>query len=134
MDFTSGASGASGASGLVNVNGSNDPCYRYKMHLLATKYIAKNGGTTIIENAEQVARDIYRDLSDLKSCMAKGIGGRVQIEGNTLAVQGRWTQEELQQLLTRYIQAHVLCSKCGNPETVLVKKKRRCQACGHCQQ
>jgi translation initiation factor 2 beta subunit (eIF-2beta)/eIF-5 len=119
---------------LINVNGSVDPYYRYKMHPIKGVPIAKNGGTTVIFNAEQIAHEIYRELADLKSCFAKGTAGRVQIIGTSLHIPGTHDSESLQRILSRYINDNVLCQKCGNPETVTwKKKKRRCQACGKVQ-
>lgn len=117
---------------LINVNGSNDPHYRYKMQPIMTDRIAKNGGTTIISNASAIAHDIYRELPDLKSCFAKGLGSKVDIVENTLHIPGDHDVEILQGILQKYINNKVLCEKCGNPETLPHKKKSyKCQACGH---
>ena len=130
MDFTSRATRTN--EGLINVDGSEDPCYRYKMQSITTSYIAKNGGTTIIDNAKPIAHDIYRELADLRSCFSKGIAGRVQIINETLSIPGRHTETDLQQILAKYISTDVLCETCGSPETPLWKKrKRKCRACGH---
>jgi len=49
MDFTKTETGSGSGSGsgsdLVNINGSTDPCYRYKMHPMQITYVAENGGT-----------------------------------------------------------------------------------------
>jgi len=136
MDFTKTETGSGSGSGsgsdLVNINGSTDPCYRYKMHPMQITYVAENGGSTIIDNAAQIAKEIYRDLSDLKSCFAKGMASRVTVRNDRLLVRGKFDILELDEVLTKYIASNVLCEKCGNPETPIWKKhKRKCQACGH---
>ena len=131
MDFTSENDEVNDMT-LINVNGSNDPHYRYKMQPIRTDRIAKNGGTTIITNAGAIAPDIYRELSDLKSCFAKGLGSKVDVVENTLHIPGDHSAEILQNILQKYINNKVLCEKCGNPETLPHKKKSyKCQACGH---
>lgn len=131
MDFTTSNNQAS-IDAMVNVNGSDDPHYRYKMQLIKVKYIALNGETTIIVNASTVAHDIYRELSDLRSCFAKGIAGRVTIKQDELYIPGHHAVQDLQRTLAKYIAHDVLCNACGNPETLLHRKrKRKCQACGN---
>jgi len=133
MDFSSKSSSSSSLSLslTINLNGSSDPSYRYKMEPLKVTYIAKNGGTTIINNAKQISKDIYRAISDLKSCFAKGTAGSVHIIDDTLSITGDHKVSELQLILMNYIKLNVMCKGCGNPETVLWKKrKRKCQACG----
>lgn len=134
MDFTTSATTAS-TDNMINVNGDQtDTCYRYKMHPLHVSYISESGGTTVIDNGEQVAHEIYRELADLKSVMAKGLSSRVFIKNNQIMIPGNYEAGKLQQILYKYIQSEVLCSKCGNPETQLWKKrKRKCNACGKIQ-
>jgi len=117
---------------LININGSTDPCYRYKMHPIRVSYVAENGGSTIIDNAAQIAREIYRDLSDLKSCFARELGSRVTVRDDQLIIRGTFDSLKVNDVLHKYIADNVLCEKCDNPETPVWKKhKRKCQACGH---
>lgn len=133
MDFTqTDASSHLTNLDLINVNGSTDPCYRYKMHPIQVTYVAENGGSTVIDNAAQIAKEIYREISDLKSCYAKGMASRVTIRDNRLLIRGRFDAIQLNEVLCAYIIDNVLCEKCDNPETPIWKKnKRKCQACGH---
>lgn len=133
MDFTtSSTSATSAANARINVNGSSDSCYRYKMEPLRTTITNAKGGTTIVENAKQVAHDIYRELPDLKSWFAKSLSTRVSVDNGRIIISGRYTEQQLQKSLQIYISKNVLCHKCGNPETPTVKKRtRKCQACGY---
>jgi translation initiation factor 5 len=115
----------------LNVNGSDDPHYRYKMPPIITFCIAKNGGTTIISNTKEIASAIYREPSDLASCFSKALGTKVnRNEDNNLIITGKHACIDLQCILFKYIKQYVLCEKCGSPETVPYRKIRKCQACG----
>lgn len=116
----------------ININGTDDPYYRYKMPKLEITIISKKGGTTQVDNGLQVAESIYRTLPDLTSYYSKSMGARVKVENGMMMIPGIHEQQHLQTLLFKYINANVLCEKCGNPETLPYKKqKRKCQACGH---
>jgi len=114
----------------INVNGSDDPHYRYKMEPIETNTIAKNGGTTIIVNSEYIAKDIYRTVKNLKTCFSKGLGSKVDIIDGQLNIPGNHKVLVLQDILQKYIRINVLCEKCFNPETLPYKKYYKCQACG----
>lgn len=101
---------------LINVDGSTDSFYRYKMPPLKIRYQAKNGGTTIIINADKVAHAIYREIVDLKKCFTKGISASVEVADGTLLLPGQHGQDKLQDILMKYIIREVLCTKCKNPE------------------
>ena len=118
---------------FLNVNGTDDPFYRYKMPALKLEYRAKNGGTTVIANAGKVAQAIYREQTDLKKCFSKGLSTSVDVMDGCLVLPGQYEQAKLQEVLMKYIKRDVLCAKCKNPETVPYKGKgkRRCQACGY---
>lgn len=130
MDMDMGSGYDVSSVQLININGSNDPHYRYKMHPIKTTYIADGGGTTIIDNVAQIAGEIYRDVNDLKGCFAKGAASRVTVKDDKLYISGKYNLVYLQNILTKYIRSSVLCITCGNPETPVWKKKRKCQACG----
>ena len=49
----------------MNVNGSDDSNYQCKKQPITNSYILRDGGITIIDNAKQIAHDIYPELTDL---------------------------------------------------------------------
>jgi translation initiation factor 2 beta subunit (eIF-2beta)/eIF-5 len=53
-------------------------------------------------------------------------------DDNGLAKMTKEVSElEIQRLIYSYIEAEIICKKCGNPETVEDKKGRlKCRACG----
>lgn len=81
MDFTND----------INVDGSEDPYYRYKMPPLKVSSISMNGGTTVIVNAENVAKAIYRTAHDLQKCFSRGLACRVTIKNLELHIPGAHT-------------------------------------------
>ena len=127
MDFNSSANTYDHDS--LNVNGSDDPFYRYKMPALAVTIIELNGGTTVITNIDAVAAAIYRKSADLKAHFQKQLSRNAQIKPTGLHVSGRLTAPVLQAALQKYIQTQVLCDRCGCPETH--GKTKSCSACGH---
>lgn len=131
MDFTNTELSTNTDTRYLNVNGCNDPHYRYKMAPIDIKTISKNGGTTALVNALQITQDIYRELPDLKSCFSKALGCKVTIVNDQLYIAGRHSVNALQDLLHTYIINNVLCPRCKNPETTGKNNKRKCQACGY---
>lgn len=132
MDFCETESSAAADAAQLNVNGSDDPHYRYKMPSLEVTILSKFGGTTSVTNADTVASAIYRELSDLSSCFSKSLGTRAKVQKSdgTIEIPGKHDVQVLQEHLQKYILTNVLCQKCGSPETLSHKKKRKCQACG----
>lgn len=116
----------------LNVNGSDDLHYRYKMPPLKVVVLGKSGGTTCVTNANTVASAIYREITDLSSCFSKSLGTRAKAQKSdgTVEIPGKHDAQILQEYLQKYIMSNVLCDKCGSPETLPYKKKRKCHACG----
>lgn len=118
--------------GLINVNGCDDPYYRYKMEKLYVITNDAKGGTTIIRNCQTVAEAIYRKISDLKTFYSKNLGLNARVKNGELHIPGRFKEEVLQKALQTYIDSDVLCKKCKCPETHREDKGAlRCHACGH---
>lgn len=130
MDFSEAAMNDEQQVDLLNVNGSDDPHYRYKMPPMEVTIVSKFGGTTVITNATTVATAIYRVPSDLSSCFSKSLGTRAKVYNETIEIPGKHEVGVLQEHLQKYIRNNVLCNKCGSPETLPHKKKRKCHACG----
>lgn len=127
MDFATSES----EQPMLNVNGSDDPHYRYKMPPLETTIINCKGGLTLITNIDKVCTSIFRVAVDLKKFYSKSLGLTAQLVDEGLQIPGRFDTTVLQEKLQRYINKVVLCSKCKCPETLPVKKnKLRCAACG----
>jgi translation initiation factor 5 len=125
----------------LNVNRSDDAFYRYKMPKILTKIEGKgNGIKTVIVNMSEIAKAINRKPSYPTKFFGVECGAQTQMDekNDRYIVNGVHEPSKLQELMYNFIQKYVLCSSCGNPETVLsVKNKKsgivgyRCKACGH---
>lgn len=112
---------------MINIDGSSDPHYRYKMPPVKVEHINSKGGMTKMYNANQVCKAIYRSLKDLKAYYSRKLGNQVKIKDNHLIFKGVINDDLLQTLLHEYITKYVLCRKCNSPETI----NNKCQACGY---
>jgi len=114
---------------LINIDGSSDIFYRYKMHqpeLMCT------GNHTIILNAEQLGKELGRPIDVICKFMSKRMGVRInkklQDKKQVLIVSGQHTKASILEVLREYIDKKVLCPQCKNPETDVDLKI--CKACG----
>lgn len=115
---------------MLNIHGKFDPSYRYKMHKLDAK--TKKNNKTYITNLDVVGKDINRDPKEL----IKWFGYTLGISANTkeCSLNGMYSSQKLQEHLQDFINNHVLCGVCGNPETTYETKKgklsKQCASCG----
>lgn len=128
-------------STLINVDGSDDPSYRYKMPRLMSKVEGKgNGVKTVMVNLTEVAAALKRSTAQVTKYFGCEMGAMSKYEPKTekALVNGAFETKVLQEALTGYIEKFVLCPGCGNPETnqeIRGKKKSAtlfldCKACG----
>lgn len=127
---------------MLNINGSTDPSYRYKMPRVVGKVEGRgNGIKTVIVNCREVASSLKRPTEQLTKFIGLQMGASSRIEHDKSIVNGAIDTADLQKLVTVYIEKFVLCPKCGNPETVQKlaasgggKKSTvvvlKCKACG----
>lgn len=122
----------------LNIGGTEDEFFRYKMPELVTKIEGRgNGIKTVITNMADVGLALKRDPAYPTKFFAIELGALSQWEEarNVGIVNGEHSKATLQKLLEDFIRRYVLCPKCKLPETDLkVKAKKieaRCKACGH---
>lgn len=120
----------------INIRGikdnSNDLSYRYKMDKMILK---TESNKTVITNLSKICKDIDRDEKTLLNFFGKsfGCGTNFDSKTNKSTINKEVNLSDLESKLFMYIEKHVLCETCGNPETVIdkVKKKKTCKACGN---
>lgn len=128
-------------SGLINVNGSDDPSYRYKMPRLVGKIEGRgNGIKTVIVNCSDIAQSLHRPAGQVTKFFGCELGAMSKYEEkiDRSLVNGAFETGDLQNILGKYIEKFVLCPSCGNPETdIELKGKKKsatiwltCKACG----
>lgn len=92
------------------------------------------GNKTVVKNFSTIARTIKRDEKHLFKFITKEIATAASIEEGRLVLNGRFTEEQLGQLLQAYLKQFVLCRECGKPDTKFIEhqgvKMLKCEACG----
>lgn len=126
---------------MINVDGSDDPSYRYKMPRLLSKVEGRgNGVKTVLVNCSDIAASLHRSTAQVCKFFGCELGAMTNYEekADKALVNGSFVTKDLQEALTGYIQKFVLCPSCGNPETVQELKGKKksafivlnCKACG----
>jgi len=125
----------------VNMNGSQDPYYRYTMPCISVKV---EGTTKMIKsvfvNIDDVCRAVGRPPDYLITYLGQELSANSKIEKDTgkAYVTGNFEEKQVQALVFKFITDTVTCEKCKNPETtcnIEGKKKNMtlyltCKGCG----
>ena len=92
------------------------------------------GNTTVLKNFDKILSVINREADHLLKFFLGSVGTAGEVVGGRLIFQGKIPPKTIQDKLTEYVDAYVICSECSRPDTHLVKKDRtnliRCDACG----
>jgi translation initiation factor 2 subunit 2 len=121
---------------MINVKGLNDiddPYYRYQMEEVK---IINQGIKTVFTNIINICESLNREPTHLIKFMQKKFGTSFTYKNDVATtVKKDLTSDSLQEIIYLYIEEHVLCEKCKNPETVYCKEKKKifkiCNACSH---
>ena len=109
----------------VNIPKSTlDPFYRYKRNTLEIRL--GKGNTTIVTNLPLIAGQLNRSTDQLVTYFRKALSCNIFSKGPDVIMGGQRSVAELEAVLEQYIEQHVVCSVCGNPET----DGTSCRACG----
>ncbi|CAD2087832.1 eukaryotic translation initiation factor 5, putative [Plasmodium vinckei] len=116
----------------------NDPNYRYKMPKLISKIEGRgNGIRTNITNMGDIARALKRPPMYPTKFFGCELGTMVKFEENEekAIVNGAHKENDLVNILDKFIEMYVLCPHCLLPETDIIVKKGflicKCNACGN---
>ena len=92
------------------------------------------GMRTIIRNFGSVAETLRRDPQHLLKFLTKEMATAATMESGRAIFQGKFPNDTLQHLMSRYGERFVLCPVCKSYDTKIVKEKRlfflTCEACG----
>lgn len=132
---------AFGKSGRVNMDGSEDPFYRYTMPTIKIKVegLTKMIKTQLI-NIDQVAQAVGRPPAYLVTFFGQELSANSKWDPKLEQgyVTGNQNEADLQRLVFEFIKRFVMCKSCNNPETQVSyegsKKKKEiiltCISCG----
>jgi translation initiation factor 5 len=105
---------------IINIAGAvpvDDPEYRYRMPAVFGKIEGSGNGTkTAIPNISAVAKSLHRNPGEVNKFFGCALGAQTTYaeETDRAIVNGAHTDDTLQALMRRYIEAFVLCPKCRN--------------------
>jgi len=128
---------------FVNMNGSDDPYYRYTMPAVVVKH--EGGGKmkkSVLVNLLSVSAHIGQTMDALLQHLGQSLNARCTVEGTGKGskpyITGHHATSDVQSQVLAFVRDFVLCRHCGIPETTLVvggSKKQRtavldCKGCG----
>lgn len=123
---------------MLNINGKDDPSYRYKMTPISSTINGKgNGIFTTITNLNEVCRDINQPPNLILKFLSVHFGSICNEE--KICITGSYKNDELQKGLQIYINRFLICPACVIPETIpkvnsTSKKSKKlelkCSSCG----
>ena len=93
-----------------------------------------DGAFTRLTNLDDIAAALDRGPEHLHGEIQRELGTSGQYENGRARYSGSFSAADFEAAVSAYVDAFVLCSECGLPDTVIVREDRidmlRCQACG----
>jgi len=126
----------------INIDGSEDPFYRYKMRQLYVQVVGKGKMIkTVLLNIDDVAKDLKVAPSYMTAFIGYEIGAQYKYdakkpEREKASISGDIQVVDLSTIVKEFIQKVILCPKCKLPETTMrIDKKTQivsltCRSCG----
>jgi len=125
-------------SDLVNMNGSDDPFYRYLVKRIKVKH---ETGKTVILNNDIVSKQTVRPNDWIVTYIGQVLGVSINIDKknqNKCTLTGKHEEHIIQEKYFEFVKKYILCRYCDNPETlpkIIGKKKNTsidmtCRSCG----
>jgi translation initiation factor 5 len=116
---------------ISSSSSSFDPFYRYQMPLLSSEILPKH--QTLLHNLPEVARALNRESIEILKFFSLQTSTRFHSSSPSSSssssvadhprhrsqyiLTGRYSSNELQQLLSQYLEIFILCPHCSLPET-----------------
>jgi translation initiation factor 2 subunit 2 len=92
------------------------------------------GKTTIFDNFDAICDYIRREQEHVMKFLLNELGTAGKIVGDRAIFQGRFSRDEIERQIQRYMDEYVLCWECKKPDTHFEKLERvwvlKCDACG----
>lgn len=123
----------------ININGSDDPFYRYKMRVLYTQVVGKGKMIkTALLNVDEVAKDLKVNPAYLTVYLGyefqcKSTFEPKKPERERASLSGTREASQLCVLMKKFIDEFVMCPRCQLPEvTHYIENKHVCTKCHSC--
>ena len=122
-------------SKLVNINGSNDPFYRYKMHQMLIQVIGSGKMIkTHILNIDEVTKDLNIKPGIILTFFKNEFNTTYdyKIDKKLCYIVGNYDIEEWNNKFKKFLEVFIICQKCSIPELDLdfYKLEGQCRGCG----
>ena len=92
------------------------------------------GNRSIWQNFQEIINILHRPGKEVLKFVAQQLGTAGNIEGSNALFNGRFNQEQVDEVLNRYIDSYVICPVCTRPDTEISKDGAAyylaCSACG----
>ncbi len=92
------------------------------------------GNKTVITNFSQIASTLQRPVDHLLKFVLRELATPGKIKGVKLIMGAKVAASRINEKIRQYANEYVLCSKCGKPDTKLLKEAKisyiKCTACG----
>lgn len=135
-------SGKKVESKRVNIDGGDDPFYRYKVPQLQIQVVGKGKMIkTMLLNSEEVSQALHLMPEYIPAYLGYDIGAQFKYESKKpererAHISGEYTSQEISDVMAKMVKEVVLCPSCGLPELIMTcesKKKViyiKCDSCG----
>lgn len=93
------------------------------------------GNKTIVKNFSSITKVIGRDSKHLLKFLAKETATSASVDDSSrLVLSGKFSHDQVNRLVSSYINQFLLCPECKRPDTKVVEKQGvrmlKCEACG----
>jgi len=102
--------------------------------VLPSRKVFIEGKTTIFDNFDAICNYINREKEHVMKFLLNELGTAGKLAGDRAIFQGRFSPDEVEHQIQRYLHEYVLCWECKKPDTHFTKMDRiwvlKCDACG----
>jgi translation initiation factor 2 subunit 2 len=92
------------------------------------------GNRSMWQNFQEILTVLNRPGKEVLKYVAGQLATAGNIEGGSAVFQGKFSAEGVDEVLSKYIDAYVICPVCGRPDTNMEKHTNayylKCSACG----
>ena len=127
----------SGGLAWLNIDGSDDPGYRYRMPPAVVRLEQRGkSGHTLLDNCVDVSRALKRPPQYLTKFCGLAVGAMSAFDEaqGAAAMRGDFPASMIQAIVFAFVREWCLCKSCGLPETDIEVTKKSvifdCKACG----